>query len=226
MGESLSQLNSLLTEAVGALNESLYKSSVFKSSGAAASIFTTFMNATKTSFAQGANNQPPKVSLQAGDATVTVNVSLGKSPGCTVDASRQRVTVILEEAVTKQTVTKERDGAGQIVFDGLTNGTSYRAIVASTSRNDGRRLEAAPSEFVTPRGVPGKPTLQVKSKGLDHVVLQIATGSDNGAPITSVTVALSNGMKMSCPPTETIRFDGLDTDRTTRPQLWRSTLRV
>ncbi len=77
-------------------------------------------------------------------------------------------------------------------FTGLTNGGPTLTVVATNVA--GSSVSSAPSNAVTPRGVPGAPTSVVATAGnASATITWVVPASDGGSPITGYTVTSNVG---------------------------------
>jgi hypothetical protein len=128
---------------------------------------------------------PTDVSATAGDASASVSWTAAGDNG---------------SAITEYTITASPGGAVATVdgsqtaatVTGLTNGTTYTFTVAATNAF-GTGAASAPSNAVTPAGLPSIPT-NVHAATVGTTATVTWTGSaGNGSPITSYTVSASPG---------------------------------
>jgi uncharacterized protein (TIGR02145 family) len=103
-------------------------------------------------------------------------------------------------------------GSGTITFTGLTNGTAYTFTVTATN-SVGTGAASAPSNSVTPFGVPGAPTIGTATAGNAQAnVIFTAPVSNGGSVITSYTATSSPGgikSTLNQAGSGTITFTGL-----------------
>jgi hypothetical protein len=128
---------------------------------------------------------PTAVSGAAGNGEVVVSWTPPSSNG--------------NSAITSYTVTSSAggtattSGATSVTMPGLINGTPYTFTVIATNAI-GNSSPSAASQPVTPRTVPGRPTIGAAVKGnTDASVSWSAPSSNGGSAITSYTVTSSPG---------------------------------
>ncbi|HVF74184.1 MAG TPA: fibronectin type III domain-containing protein [Acidimicrobiales bacterium] len=125
---------------------------------------------------------PTDVTATAGDGSATVSWSASAANG---------------SALTGYTVTASNGATGtttgtSLVFEGLANGTSYTFTVRATN-GVGNSAESAPSNSVTPAGLPAVPTGVSATAGDQSATVSWTASADNGSAITGYTVTASNG---------------------------------
>jgi hypothetical protein len=141
---------------------------------------------------------PTGVSALAGNTQASVSWvapgSNGGSPltGYTVTSSPGNFTVTASPNVTTATVT------------GLTNGTGYTFTVAATN-SVGTGAQSAPSNSVTPAGLPGAPTGVTATAGIGQATVSwIAPASNGGSALTGYTVtSMPGNITVSAGPSAT-----------------------
>jgi hypothetical protein len=82
------------------------------------------------------------------------------------------------------------NGANTLLFQGLTNGTSYTFTVHATNV-EGNGPESPPSNAVVPMGVPGAPTDVMANADASGITVTWTAPDDGGSPITGYTVTSS-----------------------------------
>jgi uncharacterized protein (TIGR02145 family) len=91
------------------------------------------------------------------------------------------------------TATVYQAGSGAITVTGLTNGTAYTFTVTATN-TQGTSAASAVSNSVTPRTVPGAPTIGTATAGAGQATITYTAPASNGsATITSYTATSSPG---------------------------------
>ncbi|HCE45674.1 MAG TPA: laccase [Lentisphaeria bacterium] len=140
---------------------------------------------------------------------VTLNLSTtvpGAPTGATATAGNAQATVTFippassgGSAITSYTVTSSPGGitaagtASPITITGLSNGIPYTFTVSATNLL-GTGAASAPSNAVTPAGVPGAPTAVTAVKGNAQATVSFNPPVPNGSPaITSYTVTSTPG---------------------------------
>ncbi|PIQ30298.1 MAG: hypothetical protein COW62_12945, partial [Zetaproteobacteria bacterium CG17_big_fil_post_rev_8_21_14_2_50_50_13] len=133
----------------------------------------------------GLPGAPTAASAVAGDTTTQISFTAPANNG--------------GSAITSYTVTSNPGGltatgaASPITITGLTNGTAYSFTVTATNAV-GTGPASAPSNAVTPQGVPGAPTAVVATAGDSQASIAFTPPvSNGGSPITSYSVTSSPG---------------------------------
>jgi predicted phage tail protein len=153
----------------------------------------------------GVPSAPTAVSATAGDTSATVSWTRAASDGGSAITS-QEIVVSSGGSVVK-TVTGIAPAATSSVVTGLTNGTEYTFQVRAVNGLGAGPL-SAPSNAVTPRGVPAAPTAVQATTGNALVHLSWTAGSANGSPITGYRIDVRTG-------TTVVRTDVRTTPATT-----------
>ncbi|HEX5245566.1 MAG TPA: fibronectin type III domain-containing protein [Gaiellaceae bacterium] len=131
----------------------------------------------------GPPGAPTDVSATAGDGRATISFTASADNG---------------RAIVGYTVTASPGGAtasdagSPISVTGLTNGTAYTFTVTATN-SLGMTAASAPSNSVTPAGLPGAPTDVSATAGDSQATVAFTAPADNGSAITSYTVTASPG---------------------------------
>ncbi len=139
----------------------------------------------------------------AGNGSVTINWSTGSNGGLPI----QYFVVTLSNG--RQLLAAA--GSTSITFYGLPNGAPVTGVVYAVN-GAGPGDKSAASEAVTPVAAskPNAPILGDISAGDGVVVVPLSSGGDGGAPITSYSGTLSNGMTATALAGATeIRFTGV-----------------
>lgn len=122
----------------------------------------------------------------AGNASISVSFTPPASTGSTP---------IIDYVVTctASGASRSQSGAASpIAVSGLTNGTNYSCTVVAT--NSAGAGPASSSVSVTPRGVPGAPTLNTVTAGNGSALIAFtAPSADGGSPITGYTASCTGG---------------------------------
>jgi uncharacterized protein (TIGR02145 family) len=165
--------------------------------GAAYTFTVTATNAAGTSAASAVSNSVTPRTVPSAPTIGTATLGAGQATiAYTAPANNGGAAITSYTATASPgglTGTVSQAGSGTITVTGLTNGTAYTFTVRATNAA-GTSAASAPSNSVTPRTVPGAPTIGTATLGtVSATIAYTAPASNGGAAITSYTATSSPG---------------------------------
>ena len=185
-------------------------------------IFPGLTNGTAYTFTVTATNAAGTGPASAASNSVTPRTVPGAPTIGTATAGNAQATVTFApptvtggSPITSYTVTSNPGGktatgtASPITVTGLTNGTAYTFTVTATSAA-GTGAASAASNSVTPKTIPGAPTIGTATAGNGLATVTFTPpASDGGSPITLYTVTSTPGSYTATGTTSPIAINGL-----------------